>query len=65
MSDLSTDDATVRTLLAIAGLKPSEEEIASLVASYPAVRASIDALYEVADVRYEEPGLIFPAVPTM
>ena len=57
-------DATVRTLLGAAGLKPSEEEIATLVAAYPAHKAGVESLYAVTEARYGAPALVFSATPT-
>ena len=37
--------ATVRALLAAAGLAPPEAELAALCEAYPALRAAADALY--------------------
>ncbi len=56
-------ESTVRTLLAAAGLSPSEEEIAQMVAAYPDHKAGIESLYAIPAVRYESPGLIFSPTP--
>ncbi|MEV4600572.1 hypothetical protein AB0K15_24610 [Amycolatopsis sp. NPDC049253] len=58
-----TPDPTtvVPALLAAAGLTPSAEEIALMIAGYPALSESIEKLYAVPEARYEEPGLIFRA----
>jgi len=37
--------ASVRALLAAAGLSPSEEEVAAMVVSYPTLRARADSLF--------------------
>jgi hypothetical protein len=39
------DSTTVETLLTIAGLAPPADELAEIVASYPALRAGIELLY--------------------
>lgn len=39
------DEATVRALLAAAGIDPPEDELAAMVASYRGMRAAADALY--------------------
>jgi hypothetical protein len=57
-------EATVRGMLAAAGLSPSQDEIAALCAGYPAFRASVDALYDVAEARYADPALRFRAADT-
>lgn len=56
-------ELTVRTLVAAAGLSPSEEEMATLVAAYPAHKAGIESLYTIPEVRYAAPALIFSATP--
>lgn len=61
MNDAET---VVRTMLGEAGLPASEEEIATLVKAYPRFKAGIEALYAVADARYEAPALTFKANPT-
>jgi hypothetical protein len=57
-------EATVRGMLAAAGVTPSEDEVAALCAGYPAFRASVDALYDVAEARYADPALRFRAADT-
>lgn len=39
------DEATVRALLAAAGITPPEEEILEFARSYPGLREAADALY--------------------
>jgi hypothetical protein len=55
--------ATVETLLAAAGLAPSPDELAILVAQYPGQRASMELLHSLPELRYESPGLVFTATP--
>ncbi len=55
--------ATVQTLLAAAGLAPTAEEVAVLVAQYPAHLAGVALLYSVPELRYESPALTFTATP--
>jgi hypothetical protein len=57
-------EPAVRGMLAAAGLSPSEDEVAALCDGYPAFRASVDALYEVAEARYADPALRFRAADT-
>lgn len=57
-------ESAVRGMLAAAGLSPSEDEVAALCDGYPAFRASVDALYDVADARYADPALRFRAADT-
>jgi hypothetical protein len=64
MSNHTDPDATVRHLLAAAGLGPSDEEVAVLAAAYGEHRAAIDALYVIPEVRYASPALIFDPTPT-
>ena len=43
---MTTDDAaTVRALLAAAGISPPDDEVEAMIQMYPALRASADALY--------------------
>jgi hypothetical protein len=56
-------ETTVHTLIGAAGLGPSEEEMAILIAAYPEYKAGIESLYGVAETRYAAPGLIFTATP--
>jgi hypothetical protein len=54
-------EVTVRSLLAAAGLEPSEEEIGRIAAVYPLLRADLDSLYGVPDTRYEATAQTFSA----
>ena len=56
--------AEARTLLAASGLSPAQDEAVMMCAAYPAFRAAIDALYEVAAARYSDPALRFRAADT-
>jgi len=62
---MATEDTqlTVQTLLAIAGLNPSSDEVATLVDAYPTFKAGIESLYAIPEVRYEAPALIFDPTP--
>ena len=42
-------ETTVRTLFALAGVTPPEDEMAEFIAGYPATRESLDLLYAVPD----------------
>jgi hypothetical protein len=53
----------VPALLAAAGLSPSPEEVAVLVAQHPRTLADLEALHAVPAARYEEPGVVFRARP--
>ncbi|HEX4431810.1 MAG TPA: hypothetical protein VHZ96_21250 [Frankiaceae bacterium] len=63
MTDKIDDETTVRALLQMAGVTPTEEEITGLVAGFAGTRAMVDALYKMPGVRYEEPAVIFHARP--
>jgi hypothetical protein len=51
----------VNQALLAAGIVPSEEEVAALVAATPARQEAVEKLYAVAEARYEEPCLVFNA----
>ena len=57
---MSTDDeATVRALLAAAGVSPPDDEVEAMIQMYPALRGAADALYT------EEASRFLPAyLPT-
>ncbi len=63
MTDKISDETTVRALLQMAGVAPSEDEVAGLVAGFEGTRAMVSALYAMPGVRYEEPAVIFDARP--
>jgi hypothetical protein len=59
------DPATeAAAMLAAAWLSPGPDEAAMMCAAYPAFRAAIDALYDVAAARYSDPALRFRAADT-
>ena len=51
----------MKTLLSAAKLSPSDAEIEAYAAKYALQRASVDALYDVAEARYADPALRFHA----
>jgi hypothetical protein len=55
-----TAQTTVEAMLAAAGLTPPPDEVAELVAAYPALRASIELLY-APEFALAEP-LLVPAI---
>ncbi|HWB21401.1 MAG TPA: hypothetical protein VG652_00780 [Gaiellaceae bacterium] len=63
-TDLSEATTAVPTLLAIAGISPSPEEVEKMSRDYPFIRMSAAALYTVPEARYEVPALIFDPVPS-
>jgi hypothetical protein len=64
LTETAQSQAAVRGMLAAAGLSPGEDETAALCSGYPAFRASVDALYDVAEARYADPALRFRAADT-
>jgi hypothetical protein len=59
-----TDEATVRAMLAAAGIPATEEEIITFVEDYPRLRGMVAMLHAVPEARYEAPGLLFDPTPT-
>ncbi|MEV6360528.1 hypothetical protein [Nocardia asteroides] len=61
---MNADHATlVPALLQAAGITVTPDELAIMIAAAPGRAAAVESLYRVADARYEEPALIFRAVP--
>jgi hypothetical protein len=54
-------ETAVRALLDAAGVSPSPEELAALIAAYPSVRERADALHALARQFDEEPAVLFRA----
>jgi len=48
----TNDEATVRALLAAAGISPPDDEVEVMIQMYPALRASADALYTLEAARF-------------
>jgi hypothetical protein len=46
------DGASVRALLAAAGISPPEDEIETMIQSYPRLRAAADSLYTAEAARH-------------
>ena len=63
MPDKIDDDTTVRSMLQLVGVTPTEAEISGLVAGLAPTRAMIDSLYTMPGVRYAEPAVTFSARP--
>lgn len=63
MSEAIDNDTVVRALLQVAGVVPTEFEVADLVAGFALARAMVGTLYAMPGVRYEEPAVIFDARP--
>jgi EmrB/QacA subfamily drug resistance transporter len=55
---------TVETLLAVAGIRPSEDELDELARSYPSFRQALEELHAVPEARYAAPALTFQAAAT-
>ncbi|MDA3624005.1 hypothetical protein [Saccharopolyspora oryzae] len=53
----------VPALLAAAGLSPSPQEQAQIIAEYPGLQREIAALHAVSEARYEQPALVFQSRP--
>jgi hypothetical protein len=51
--------ATVKALMAAAGLTPPPEAMETFIKLYPGLRKMADSLYAIPEVRYEEPALIY------
>lgn len=65
-SDPQPDPAVitaVESLLTAAGLAPSADELAVLVAQYPSHRTGVELLHSLPELRYESPALTFTATP--
>ena len=61
-SPTGTDLAAVRLLLTAAGLQVPEDELARVAAGYPALRARLDAAYDV-PVAEATPDLVLRPAP--
>ncbi len=56
------DDVTrARDALALAGITPSDEELAALEAIHALTRRQVERLCAVEEARYEDPGVMFRA----
>lgn len=63
MAENIDDATTVRALLLMAGVTPTEQEVDDLIGGFAGSRALIGSLYSMPAVRYEEPATIFSARP--
>lgn len=54
-------EVTVRNLLSAAGMSLPDEKVELYVRIYPRLRAAADALFDIPEVRYEQPAVIYPA----
>jgi hypothetical protein len=54
-------ETTVRGLLAAAGMSLSDEQVAKYLRIYPTFRASADRLFEIPEIRYEQPAVVYEA----
>jgi hypothetical protein len=61
---MESNESVVREMLAASGLSPDPDEVAMICAGYPALRAAIDALYDVPEARYADSALRFRAADT-
>jgi hypothetical protein len=62
---MDPDEQAVRTLLAAAGLQPSDQEVTELTRGLPGHRRMIESLWAVVMGRDAEPALIFQAAPSL
>ncbi len=56
-------DTTVRALLAVGGLSLTDEQVEKYVRIYPTFRAAADRLYQIPELRYEQPAVVYQAQP--
>jgi hypothetical protein len=63
MADRIDDQTSIRALLQLAAVNPSEDEITALAAGFGPTRQMIDSLHRMPGVRYEEPATVFDARP--
>lgn len=54
-------ETTVRGLLAAGGLSLTDEQVDKCVRVYPMLRAAADRLYEIPEIRYELPAVVYKA----
>ena len=54
-------ETTVRGLIAAGGLSLTDEQVEKLVRVYPTLRASADRLWEIPELRYEQPAGVYKA----
>ena len=55
-------ETTVRSLLAAAGMATlAEEQVQTFIRTYPKLRAAADHLFEIEEIRYEQPAVIYSA----
>jgi len=52
-------DTTVRSLFAVAGVSPPEDEMDEFIAGYPAMREQLPTLYAVPDTPLTHGALVF------
>lgn len=64
-SEATAMAAMVDAMLVAAGLDPSASERENLIATYAMFKPAIEALYAVAEARYESPALVFQAAPKL
>ncbi|MGC5247419.1 hypothetical protein ACPXB3_10910 [Gordonia sp. DT219] len=53
------DHTIVKSLLHMHGLDPASDDLDLLVAAYGPSRQRVEKLYQMPEVRYEEPALTF------
>lgn len=61
MTEDFDDTDTVKALLQMAGVTPTETELTFLVSGYATTRSLVRSLYAMPGVRYAEPAVTFDA----
>ena len=54
-------ETTVRALLGAGGLELTEVQVEKYARIYPVLRAAADALWDIPELRYEQPAVVYRA----
>ena len=54
-------ETTVRALLTAGGLALTDEQVEKYARVYPTLRAAADRLWEIPELRYEQPAIVYQA----
>jgi len=54
-------ETTVRGLLAAGGLSLTDTQVEKYVRVYPTLRAAADRLWDIPEIRYEQPAVVYHA----
>jgi hypothetical protein len=52
-------ETTVRGLLAAGGLSLTDTQVEKFVRVYPTLRAAADRLWDIPEIRYEQPAVVY------